>query len=90
MGAERALDMGLVDELVDSPEETVTRALDWCRQHLALPRQAMLTTRSMARADLHSLFNDSSELGVESFVEIWFSRSTRDTLETVVARLQKK
>lgn len=90
MGAERALDIGLVDELVDSPEETVTRALDWCRQHLALPRQAMLATRSMARSDLHSLFNDSSELGVESFVEIWFSKSTRDTLENVVARLQKK
>lgn len=89
MSAERALDLGLIDELVDTPEETVTRALAWCRQHLALPRQAMLTTRSMARADLHSLFNDISELGVEKFVEIWFSQSTRETLATVVERLQK-
>jgi enoyl-CoA hydratase/carnithine racemase len=90
MGAERALEIGLIDELADSPEDTVKRALEWCRQHLALPRQAMLTTRSLARADLHALFSDSSELGVERFVEVWFSESTKNTLRVVVDRLQKK
>jgi enoyl-CoA hydratase/carnithine racemase len=90
MSSERALDIGLVDELVDTPEDTVTRALEWCQQHLALPRQAMLATRSMARADLHALFNDSSELGVEKFVEIWFSENGRSTLATVVDRLRRK
>jgi len=89
MNSERALEIGLVNELVDTPEETVHRALEWCQQHLELPRQAMLTTRAMTRADLHALFSDSSELGVERFVEIWFSNSTRDTLEAVVSRLQK-
>jgi len=90
MDSERALGIGLVDELVDTPEETVSRAMEWCQQHLQLPRQAMLTTRALARADLHALFSDSSELGVEKFVEVWFSESSRNTLEAVVSRLQKK
>ena len=90
MSSEKAHAIGLVDELVDQPEETVTRALEWCEQHLALPGLAMRTTRAMARADLHALFDDGSELGVEKFVNIWFSESTRNTLKGLVARLQNK
>lgn len=90
MSSERALHIGLIDELVNEPEDTVTRAIEWCQQHLALPRQAMLQTRSMARADLHALFDDSSTLGVETFVEVWFSEAGRKVLRSVVDRLQKK
>jgi len=90
MSSEKALAIGLVDELVDQPDDAVTRAVEWCEQHLALPGPAMLTTREMARADLHALFDDSSELGVEKFVNIWFSESTRNTLKELVERLQKK
>ena len=90
MNADRALEIGLVDDLADSPEDAVTGAVEWCRQRLSSPRQAMLTTRSMTRADLHALFDDSSELGVEKFIEIWFSEETRITLQSVVDRLQKK
>jgi len=90
MNSERAHAIGLVDELVDQPEDTVIRALEWCEQHLALPGLAMQTTRAMARADLHALFDDDSELGVEKFVNIWFSESTRNTLKGLVARLQNK
>jgi 3,2-trans-enoyl-CoA isomerase len=90
MSSEKAHNIGLVDELVDQPEDTVTRALEWCNQHLALPGLAMQTTRAMARADLHALFDDGSELGVEKFVNIWFSESTRSTLKGLVARLQNK
>jgi 3,2-trans-enoyl-CoA isomerase len=90
MGSDRALDIGLIDELADTPEDTVTRAIEWCEQRLSLPRQAMLKTRSLTRADLHALFEDSSELGVEKFVEIWFSDETTKTLRSVVDRLQKR
>ncbi len=50
----------------------------------------MLTTRKLARADLHALFDDSSELGVEKFVNIWSSESTQAALRELVDRLQKR
>lgn len=90
MESERAKDIGLVDELVDDPGSAVSRAIEWCEQHLALPRPAMLTTREMARADLHGFFDDKSALEVEKFVEIWYSDSTRATLTALVERLTKK
>jgi len=76
--------------LVDDPGSAVSRAIEWCEQHLALPRPAMLTTRQMARADLHGFFDDKSALEVEKFVEIWYSDSTRATLTALVERLTKK
>jgi len=90
MGSEKALQIGLVDELVDEPELAVSRAIEWCEQHLALPRLAMSTTRKMARADLHDWFDDKSELGVEKFVDIWFSDDTRTILTALVERLGGK
>jgi len=90
MDSERALAIGLVDELVDEPDNAVERGLEWCEQHLALPGPAMQLTRQMARADLHALFEVENELGVEKFVDIWFSESTRTTLRGLVDRLQKK
>jgi 3,2-trans-enoyl-CoA isomerase len=90
MDSERAKDIGLIDELVDDPESTVTRAIEWCEQHLALPRASMLLTREMARSDLHGFFDETSNLGVEKFVDIWYSESTRATLTALVERLTKK
>ncbi|MFC1797290.1 enoyl-CoA hydratase/isomerase family protein, partial [Pseudomonadota bacterium] len=90
MSSEKAHAIGLVDELVDQPDDTVARAVAWCEQHVALPGLAMLTTRAMARADLHALFSDSSQLGVENFVNTWFSDSTRKTLQGLVERLKNK
>jgi enoyl-CoA hydratase/carnithine racemase len=90
MESEKALQIGLVDELADDPEQVVERAIAWCEQHLALPQLALTTTREMARADLRGFFDDSSELGVEKFVDLWFSDETRATLEGLVERLGGK
>lgn len=90
MDAQRALDIGLVDELADDPETVVSRAVEWCEQLLALPQPAMLKTRAMCRADLQRIFENSSEYGVESFVETWFSESAQASLRTLVERLRKK
>ncbi len=88
MNSEQALAIGLVDELVDEPKDVVTRAVEWCEQRLATPRPAMLMTRAMAREDLHAIFDDGSELGVEKFVDVWFSESGRETLRGLVDRLK--
>lgn len=90
LDAQRALEIGLVDELADDPEAVVRRALEWCQQLLALPRPAMLKTRSMARSDLQRIFENSSEYGVERFVEAWFSESAQISLCALVERLRKK
>jgi enoyl-CoA hydratase/carnithine racemase len=85
--SQRALEIGLVDELADSPEAVVTRAVEWCDQHLALPRSAMMQTRAMARADLHHYFDNGDSLGVEQFENMWFSASTQKILKALVERL---
>lgn len=89
MDSEKAARVGLVDELAEGPEAAIQKAIDWCRQHAALPRPAMLTTRAMARADLHALFQDRSRLGVEKFVDVWFSDPTQRALQSMVANLKK-
>ena len=89
ISAERALEIGLVDELVP-PEQAVSRAVEWCRSHLALPQHAMLTTRELCRADLGALFDDPESLDTERFSEAWFSDETQAVLRKTVERLKKR
>ena len=84
------MEIGLIDELADDPDDVVRRAVNWCEEMLALPRLAMTTTRSLARSDLVRLFDDTSSLDVEKFVDVWFSESTQAALRNLVQRLQKK
>lgn len=90
MEAGKAREIGLVDELADTPADVVPRAVEWCEQHLSLPRQAMLTMRYMARRDLRGLFEAEGGMDPENFLEIWFSGETRNTLEALVERLTKR
>jgi enoyl-CoA hydratase/carnithine racemase len=88
--AEQALEIGLIDELADDPDDVVRRAVNWCEQMLAFPRLAMTTTRSMVRSDLVRLFDDPGNLNVEKFVNVWYSESSQAALRNLVQRLQKK
>ena len=90
MDAERALKIGLVDELVEAPDDSVPRAIDWCQGLLALPRSAMLLSRTMARADLRKIFEDMETHGVGQFIDVWFEDSTQRTLRALVERLARK
>lgn len=87
-GAE-ALRAGLVDELAPH-ERVVERAVEWCQAILALPPQAMASTRRMARADLAALFADGNEPEVERMVGEWFSDETQAVLRGLVERLAAK
>ena len=89
LDAEDALAAGLVDELTDI-DHVVTRAIAWLEPLLQLPRQAMLATRSMARADLAGLFEDPASLPVEEFLDGWFAAEAQTTLHALVARLRSK
>lgn len=89
MVAQRAYEIGLVDELVDEPGQAVSRALEWCNGLLALPEAAMTTTRAISRADLHRCFQNSSEFGVEKFIDVWFQDSSQQRLRALAQRLQQ-
>jgi enoyl-CoA hydratase/carnithine racemase len=85
--AERALALGLVDELVEV-EHVATRARVWLEQLLALPRQPMLVTRRIARADLVAALAPE-RIGLDRFVDAWFAPDTQAALRALVAKLGK-
>jgi enoyl-CoA hydratase/carnithine racemase len=85
--AQRALEMGLVDELAEIDHVT-TRARIWLEELLVLPRQPMLLTRAMARADLVAAVQPE-RIGLARFIEGWFDPDTQAGLHALVARLRK-
>jgi enoyl-CoA hydratase/carnithine racemase len=89
LDADQALAAGMVDELTDV-DHVVTRTLAWLEPLLQLPRQAMLATRAMARAELARLFDDPGSLPVEQFLDGWFAPEAQATLQALVERLRNK
>jgi len=87
IAVDRALEIGLVDEL-QPPDQVVSRAVDWCRAHLALPQHSMLATRALCRADLGALFDDPKALDADRFAEFWFRDETQATLKGMVEKLK--
>jgi enoyl-CoA hydratase/carnithine racemase len=87
VAAERALEIGLIDELV-APEEVVPRAIGWLQQLLKLPSHPMLQTRAIARADLVAALH-ADNIRMDRFIEGWYSPDTQTALQALVARLKK-
>ncbi|OLH38407.1 enoyl-CoA hydratase, partial [Xanthomonas oryzae pv. oryzae] len=85
--AEQAVKIGLVDELVDG-ELVTARALAWLQELQQLPRQPMLTTRAIARADLRAALAPEL-IQLERFVDGCYAPDAQTALHGLVARLQK-
>lgn len=85
--AGQALRIGLVDEVVDI-DSVVPRARAWLEHLLTLPRDAMLTTRSIARADLVAALQPE-HIQLDRFIEAWYAPATQSALHALVARLGK-
>lgn len=90
LSAEEAVEIGLVDELVDSPEAVVPRAIEWCEQRISLPRDAMLMTRKMARRAMHDIFENYDDSRDTVFIDLWFSETTQAKLRRMVASMKNK
>jgi len=84
-----ALQAGLVDELVPT-ERVPEHALARCRTLLALPQEAMTSTRRLARADLAAIFQADLEPELQQVIATWWSSETQTTLRALVERLGKK
>ncbi|MCA1779663.1 MAG: enoyl-CoA hydratase/isomerase family protein [Xanthomonadaceae bacterium] len=89
ISVQHALEIGLVDELQPA-EQTIGRAIQWCRAQLALPQHAMLATRALCRADLGALFDDPQALDIDGFADFWLRDETQATLKAMVEKLKKK
>jgi len=85
--AEQALQIGLVDELADG-ELVAARAVAWLQRLLKMPRQPMLLTRAIARADLHEALHPDL-IRLDRFVEAWYAPDAQQALHALVARLGK-
>ncbi len=85
--AEQALQIGLVDELAEG-DLVVARAVAWLQNLLKQPRQPMLLTRAIARADLHEALHPDL-IQLDRFVEAWFAPDAQNALQALVARLGK-
>ena len=86
--AEQAHAIGLVDELAE-PEVVVEQALQWFAALAPLPREPLLATRAIARADLHAALAGFSAEQLAGFVEQWYAASTQQALQALVSRLRK-
>ncbi|HSR64919.1 MAG TPA: enoyl-CoA hydratase/isomerase family protein [Xanthomonadaceae bacterium] len=85
--AERALALGLVDELADVDGVPV-RARAWLEDLLALPRQPMLETRALARAELVAAL-EPERIRLDHFIAGWYSADTQAALRALMAKLGK-
>lgn len=86
--SEQALAVGLVDELTDV-DDVVARALHWLRELAVLPREAMLKTRRIARADVNAALDGFGDDELDGFIDRWFAASTQDALQALMAKLKK-
>lgn len=87
LDAEQALQAGLVDELVEI-DNVALRARVWLAQLLTLPRQAMLQTRAIARADMVEALQPHN-IQLDRFIEGWYAPETQSALKALVAKLGK-
>ncbi len=87
VAAEQAAQIGLVDELAESAQVS-ERARVWLASLLALPPQAMLQTRAIARADVIEAMQPE-QIQLPRFIEAWYSPFTQKALQALVARLGK-
>lgn len=82
---------GLIDELCDASQVT-ERALTVARELCELPRESMLRTRAMARADLHALFGNPSHamLAEREFAstgaDAWLVPATQERLRKMFGK----
>ena len=89
LSSREAVRLGLVDELA-APEKVVERAAEICQRLIALPAEAMSSTRRGARADMVALFEANLEPELQRVIESWWSPSTQATLRALAERLGKK
>ena len=84
---DEALAIGLVDE-AGTIDDAASRAIAWVSALATLPRQPVLETRAIARADAVDALHPR-HVELERFVDAWYSADTQAALRAVLERLGK-
>jgi enoyl-CoA hydratase/carnithine racemase len=84
---QRALGYGLVDEIAGA-DRVVDRAIEWCRELLALPASAILATRKQARSDVVHVFDQDLSHELEGAIAAWWSEETQQVLKGLAQKLK--
>ncbi len=79
--------IGLVDELA-AIDDVATRARLWLEGLIALPREPMLRTRAISRADVVAAMQPE-RIQLERFIDAWTAPDTQQGLRALIARLGK-
>ncbi|HEY0335449.1 MAG TPA: enoyl-CoA hydratase/isomerase family protein [Stenotrophomonas sp.] len=87
VSAETAVQIGLVDELVDG-DLVVARAVAWLQDLLRLPHAPMLHTRDVARADVREALAPEL-IQLDRFIEAWYAPDAQVALNALASRLRK-
>jgi 3,2-trans-enoyl-CoA isomerase len=88
LSPDAALEIGFVDELADQGH-AVTAAVAWCDKLLALPQQAMNTTRQLAKAAVIQRAQENESYAATA-TDYWFGDETQATMRALVANLDAK
>ncbi|MGH8127622.1 MAG: enoyl-CoA hydratase/isomerase family protein [Gammaproteobacteria bacterium] len=83
---DEALACGLVDAVVPA-EDVIDRAVERAKTLAALPQAALSATRTLARADLATMFEGLDSDLYEQMNEVWFGEETQTAMRALVARL---
>lgn len=89
MSPERALELGVVDELAPDPEATVERACEVAR-HLGRSAKAFKVMKGATVSPVAERLQDSRRPLDHAFVEAWFSETSARARAEAVARLKSK
>ena len=89
LSPQEALRLGLVDDLAPL-QKVIEVSAQWCQRLLALPQEAMKSTRRLARADMVALFTGNLEQELGLVIESWWSPATQTALRALAERLGKK
>jgi enoyl-CoA hydratase/carnithine racemase len=89
MSPEQALAAGFVHQVV-APEQVIPSAVEWCEAMLALPRHAMVRTRSIFRTAVLDVLREHRASDVAQFRAEWFRPETQRELRRLVEKLRKK
>ena len=83
LDARQAMAQGLADELA-GPRFVVGRAVAWCDRVLQMPRDAMLKSRTAARAGMHRVLAESEAEPIEHRVREWFGDEAQKNLSRLL------
>lgn len=89
MGPQEALEIGLVDRVVEG-DQVVAAAVEWCRPLTELPPHALRITRQTVRRNLVEIVRKSKSGDIEEMAREWFRPEVQGPLHKLAEQLRSR